>query len=313
MMKLTKTIMALAILGMLSTLSSPSVKPNPKYCKTIAYVINSNDKNYYPGQKICAGQVVHSLSKVTIVCINRNNEFIVKSDEDLKKCGIDSVFPTRPFQKNRARTDSFSNAIQLLSPSGKYLIEQRRQRLVWLPIKGAKRYIVKIIDGDSRPEYITYGSSLLIAMPKSTPSYTVIIQSYSDIREISSDIFKFAIIPESENQIINKYLNNINKLSIQDSIKTSLKLSILGEYNLIDESLSLLKAQIKKNSQDFESYLFLGDIQVQAGLFEDAKISYYKSKLIAVSKKNIAAEKLAQSRLKFIQKDILDNMPKIAS
>jgi hypothetical protein len=167
MMKLTKALIILTILGMTSIFNTIPTKPIPKYCKIIAYVINSNDKDYHPGQKICAGQVVRSLSEVIIACINRNNEFIVKSEEDLKKCGIDSVFPTKSFQKNRDRGDSSSSTIQLLSPSGKYLIEQRRQRFVWLPVKGAKKYIVKVIGGDSKPEYISYTNSLLILLPKS--------------------------------------------------------------------------------------------------------------------------------------------------
>jgi hypothetical protein len=297
-MNLTKALIVLTILGMLSTFSNTFAKPSPKYCKVIAYVISSNDKKFYPGQKICAGQVVRSLSEVTIACINRNNEFIIKSDQELKKCGIDSVFPTKSFEKNRERGDTYSNTIQLLSPSSKFIIVQKHFQLIWLPVKEVKKYTVQVIGlNDSSPEYVTDTNRLSIPLPNNTGVYSIIIKAYSEIREVSSNIFTFTILPERTNQVVNKYLSDIDKLSIQERVKTSLKLSVLGEYNLTKESLSLLTAQVLKDSQDIESCLSLGDIQLVSGLFEEAKMSYQRCKILAASKKDRAAELMVESRI----------------
>jgi hypothetical protein len=283
-----------------SSSPAPALNPNISSCKKIARVIESKDKSFYPGQQICRGQIIPESSQVTIGCIHVNNRFLVKSMIQLKECETDLVFPSSSSDENRARGDN--NKFVLLSPRGRYLIQKNLPIFSWLPMNGAKKYIVKIVGNNvARSEYETKDNSLSISLPNNISRITIIVQAYSDIRRLSSEIYTFEVLPENVRSDVDGYLNKIDKFPVTEKDKSKLKLSVLGEYNLINDSLSLLKTQTRLDPQDSEAYLSLGDIQVIAGLFNEAKFSYQRSKLIAASKRDQVAEKLAESRLKLIQ------------
>lgn len=290
--------------------SSPAPNTNILSCKKIAYVIESKDNSFYPGQPICRGQNISKWSQVIIGCIHVNNRFLVKSMIQLKECETELVFPSKSDDGDRARGDN--NKFVLLSPRGRYLIQKNIPIFSWLPMNGAKKYIVKIVGNNvSDSEYETKSNSLSISLPNNISKLTIIVQAYSDIRRLSSEIYEFEVLSENAKGVVYGYLNKIDKFSITEKHKRNLKLSVLGEYNLIKDSLSFSEAQTRLDFQDFEAYLSLGDIQIISGLFNEAKFSYQRSKLIAASKKDKFAEKLAESRLNFVQKDILYYLPKI--
>lgn len=293
-----RLIIAFAVLlGIVGLVNIEPANSSTKYCKVIAYVIYSNDKKYPPGQKICLGEVIRSFSQVTIACSRKNNRFLVKDDRQLKQCETEPVFPNRA-EKNENRGGSDDNQLILLSPRSKYLLKQKLVRLIWLPVGGAKKYIIKVVNG---AEYTTEMNRFSIPFPNSSASFSVIIKSFSDIHEINSDIYTFIISPENTQQLITKYLNSIDKFSLPEKTKIQLKLSVLAEFNLIDDSLILLNSQLDKDSQDFESYLSLGDTQFIAGQFEKAISSYEKSYSLAIQNHDFTFEGISKSRLDYIK------------
>ena len=298
-------IVIATLLGIAGLFSIKPANSSPKYCKVIAYVISSKNKNYPPGQKICLGQVIPSFSQITIACATKNNRFLVEEDRQLKECETDSVFPTgRATEKNHDRGGSEANSLVLLSPSGKYLLKQKLVKFVWLPVMGAKKYYIKVVDGTTgsgQAEYMPDSNSFSIPFPKSSASFAVIIKSFSDIGEINSAVYSFIVSPENAQQLVNEYLTNIKKMSIPEKEKIQLKLSVLGEFNLIDDSLVLLNSQVRNDSQNSEAYISLGDTQVIAGKIDQASLSYHHAKILAASKQDRAAEILAESRLNLIR------------
>lgn len=285
------------LLVMVGLVNIEPANSSTKYCKVIAYVIYSNDKKYPPGHKICLGEVIRSFSQITIACSRKNNRFLVEDNRQLKRCETEPVFPNRA-EKNEDRGGSDDNQLILLSPRSKYLLKQKLVRLIWLPVVGAKKYIIKVVNG---AEYTTEMNSFSIPFPNSSTSFSVIIKSFSDIHEINSGIYTFIISPENTQQLITKYLNSIDKLSLPEKTKIQLKLSVLAEYNLIDDTLILLNSQLNKDSQDFESYLSLGDTQFIAGQFEKAISSYEKSYSLAIQNHDFAFEGISKSRLDYIK------------
>jgi tetratricopeptide (TPR) repeat protein len=293
-----KLIIAIVtILGIVGIFNIEPANSSTKYCKVIAYVIYSNDKKYPPGQKICLGEVIRSFSQVTIACSSKNNRFLVKDDRQLKRCETEPVFPNRA-EKNEDRGGSDDNQLVLLSPRGKYLLKQKLVTFIWLPVAGAKKYFIKVVNG---AEYTTEVNRFSIPFPNSSASFSVIIKSFSDIHEINSAVYTFIVSPENTQNLITKYLNSIDKLSLPEKIKIHLKLSVLAEYNLIDDSLVLLNSQLKKDSQDFESYFSLGDTQFIAGQFDKAISSYEKSYSLAIQNNDFAFEDISKSRLDYIK------------
>jgi hypothetical protein len=309
-MKLIIAIATLLGMGMVGSFDIKPANSSPKYCKVIAYVIYSKDKNYLPGQKICLGQVIPPFSQVTIACASKNNRFLVEADRQLKECETDSVFPTRALEKNYDRGNSEDNQLVLLSPDGRYLIKQKLIKFVWLPVVGARKYYIKVVDGATgsrQAEYMTDSNSFSIPFPKSNSSFSIIIKSFSDIHEINSAVYTFIVSPENTQQLITTYLINIDRMSILEQEKIQLKLSVFGEYNLINESLILLNDQVEKNPQDFESYLSLGDIQFFKGLFTEANKSYSISKKLAEKNHNQISATSASARIEFVRKYLLGN------
>jgi hypothetical protein len=303
-------IAVVTLLGIVGVLRVTPATASPKSCKVIAYVIHSKDKNYPPGQKICIGEIIPTFAQVTVACTIRNNHFLVEDNQQLKQCETESTFPARGIEKNRDRGGYEDKPLVLLSPRGRYLIKQKLVKFVWLPVMGAKKYYIKVVDGttgSSQAEYIPDSNSFSIPFPKNSASFTIIIKSFSDISEINSAVYSFVVLPENTQQLVTKYLTNIDKISISEKEKIQLKLSVLGDYNLIDESLSLLNSQTNKDSQDYESYLSLGDFQLFNGKFVEANKSYLISKGLAEKYHNLSFKALAKSRLEFVGKYIVSN------
>jgi hypothetical protein len=288
------------------SLGSVNSYPDEPSCKKIAYVIDSKHRDFYPGQPICRGQIIPASAKVVIGCISVNNHFLIKDMMQLKECEADTVFPVRAIEKNRARGDS-ANSLALLSPSGKYLIQQKHVKFVWLPIKGARKYTLKVISEDSRSENVTKNNSMSASLPNSSSTFSVILKAYSDIRQIDSIVYKFIVLPENTHQLVSGYLKKIDDLFVPEQTKINLKLSVLKEYNLLEKSVAFLDAQILKNPEDFEGHFALGDIQFSQGLFLEANRSYLVSNKFARKNNNQIFITLSNLKLKFIRKYLIDN------
>jgi hypothetical protein len=275
--------------------------PDEPSCKKIAYVIDSKSRDFYPGQPICRGQIIPASAQVVIGCINVNNRFIVNDMMQLRECETDILFPPRVIERHRARSDS-SDSIVMLSPSGNYLINQSHVILFWLPVKEVTKYTVEIINaGEERYKYKTKENELSILVSGSSPSYSIIVRAFSETRQLDSNIFNYSLQPQITIQLVNKYLSNIDKLTLNERTKNSLKISILREYNMLNEAMELLNTHLLKDSQDSEGYLSLGDTQLSSGLVDQAQISYNKSRVIAIINQNEVFSAIAESRLKFVK------------
>ena len=282
----------------------------PSFCKAIAYVINSKDRTYTLGQKLCAGQDIPlnssiASANVTIACIYyKNRQYLVKDYRQIKNCETNLVFPglfpDKPSKTNRARGD-LSDSLVLLSPSGKYLINQSTLKFVWLPVKYADKYIVEvIINGEESKKYITRKNE--ISMPilgKGEVNY--IISVYSTVGQLDSNIYSYNIEPKNMSQFVDKYLKRIDDFAVDDSTKISLKISVLTEYNMPETAINILSIYLSTHDQDYKSYLMMGDAQLLTGNLYQAQINYDKSKMIAINNRDKNFIENVDSRLNLIK------------
>jgi hypothetical protein len=296
-----KLTYSLIVLFFLSSFDISVAQSNSKYCKIIAFVLSSEDKSYYPGQKICAGQNIPSFSQIIIACTDKNNRFLVRDKKQLKECESDSVFPTHSSDDTRARNDN-STSIRLLFPTNQYIINQGSIQLFWFPIKNAKKYTIKILDeNESKPNYVTKDNKISISLPQNLQTLNIIIRSFSETRQMSSNIFSFNILPKNKDNLIYEYINNVDLLKLDKKEKIDLKLAVYGEYNLLKPSLSLLDSSIKNDSTIFEYYIIIGDLYFRSGMIDSAQQSYSQSRYFALKSKNLAAGKIAESRLDLVR------------
>ena len=279
----------------------------PISCKAIAYVIDSKDRNYKPGLPICAGQNIPALSKVIITCIYyKNRQYLIEDYKQIKNCETDLalpvLFPDKQPIRNRARGD-LSNTLVLLSPSGKYLIDQTSLRFAWLPVKDADKYTIEMIRNEKDLErYITKSNKLSIPVSgNGTVNY--IIRVYSSSRLLDSNIYNYFIKSKDSIRLINGYLNRIDNFTIDARTKVTLKISLLTEYNMVDDAIKLLNSHLFKDRQDYKSYLMMGDAQFSIGMINQARESYNRAKIIADSNHDKYFSLKADLRINLIRND----------
>ena len=167
-----------------------TVRAVPSSCRVIAYVIDSSTNQYQPGQRICFGETIPKTAKVVIACTNRNVSFLVRENSQLRACETPSLIPVWSENKNRARGD-YSDSIILISPTGRYLINQGLVKFIWLPVKNANKYTVSVLSPSTeRADYVVKTNSLLIPLSDKDSKYSIIIRAYSETGLIASDIFE---------------------------------------------------------------------------------------------------------------------------
>jgi hypothetical protein len=286
---------------LMSGLYLAPIKPAKAFCKGIARVVKSSDPRYKTGQVICSGESITSFSKVVIACTFLNNRFIVKNPKELTECETQNKSLSKNSAKNPARGNEEESAPNIANPVGAFLIPQKSIYIEWLPVVNAANYVLQIESSNGIQKiYKTVNTRLSIEVPQGCQSFSVIIRAKLFDGNSNFNIYSYNVISGDEQDKIKSYFSEIEKTPLSKQERLTLKLSVLGEYGLFQESLNLVKNQINISPKNSGSYVSLGDIYLNVGLVSKAEKSYAFSKQVATWKKDKVGIKLAQDRINLV-------------
>lgn len=290
-----------SFLYLMSGLYLAPINPAKAFCKGIARVVKSSDPRYKAGQVICSGESISSYSSVVVACTFLNNRFIVKNPKELTECETQNKSLSKNSAKNPARGNEEESAPNIAYPVGAFLIPQKSIYIEWLPVVNAANYMLQIESSNGiKKTYKTVNTKLSIEVPQGCQSFSVIIKAKSLDGNSNFNIYSYNVISADEQDKINGYFSEIEKTPLSKQERLTLKLSILGEYGLFQESLNLVKNQIKISQNNSESYVSLGDVYLNAGLVSKAEKTYAFSRKVATLKKDKAGIQLAQDRINLV-------------
>ncbi len=296
-----KLILLSSFVYLMSGVYLAPIMPATAFCKGIARVIESKDPRYKAGQVICSEESISSFSRVVIACTFLNNRFIVKNPKELTECETQNKPLSKSSVKNPARGNEEESAPNIAYPIGTFLISQKSINIEWHPVQNATSYILQVEASNAiKKIYKTENTKLSIEIPQDCRSFSVIIKANLTNGNSKVNIYSYNIISKDEEVKIKSYLGKIEKTLLSKQEKMILKLSVLGDYGLFQDSLELVKNQINMNSKNSEIYISLGDVYLNAGLVSRAEKSYFLSKNVAVLKKDEVGIRLAQDRINFV-------------
>jgi tetratricopeptide (TPR) repeat protein len=264
---------------------------NLTHCKPLARIFPDPSRPDTGAAILCEGEHLSVLpyQKVTLLCYATGQQ-ITLSGETL----LNAANPCQAKQTTEVLCRESSSALcsdsnlrgkvglgepTLLSPYSNRLLSQR-PILSWLPVKGAKHYIVTLSDAageiweiNTTGTTLPYPGTQLPLEPATT--YYITVDAIAD-QFISSATLPIETVSEAEAQEITTIVKLVESTVISLDEQAYLDLNaIYSSRNLVTEALAVLQERVKAGSNHPGVYRALGDIYRDLKL-TDAARTYYR-------------------------------------
>jgi hypothetical protein len=245
-------------------------------CKPIARVVNFRHPNYKYGDAICLG-VVPRLSpseQLRVVCLNDYRILIARKSSDLKSCsndkyGISPTFPLRPNGVTRGK----SNIPVFDLPLGS-TFRGTELKLRWSAVPQTVLYRVSIDNGDGDLRNVDINQNQYILKNLSPgKSYLVTVRSLPNVESQANVTIK--MLAEEQSEIVNNQLRLSETLQIPTSEILAMKIGVLSQLNLLQDSIDLVNKYLSQDTQNPLYIRKLGDLYVMA-LRPSSALNCYK-------------------------------------
>jgi hypothetical protein len=264
----------------------------------IARVVNTNHSMYRFGTPICLGKTlqVNVKEPLNVVCRYSPKIVVLKQPSDLSNCPK-TKYDGPPTYQNEVVRGNTQTSPTLLTPYG-VTLRETKVVLRWQPVADAT-YEVTIDDGYG--EYRSFNTAktyLLINLLKPGKSYQVVI--YSSKSQKSTNVFR--ILSDNQNKELSTLLKSLDsqKTQITADEYIHLKLAILDEFDLMNESILFATSEYKKYPGNSEITRALGDLFVKVSR-PDLALRSYQDYLDIALHKNVKTDIAdAQKRIEYI-------------
>lgn len=256
------------------------VKASPRStCRVIARVaLTPNPADLL--KPLCAGQVIRLPANTKVVCLTSLQIVSVRTNKDLDLCNVANKNPfevcglSNP-DKNRfceepSRSNLDAKRPLLMAPYGIVLRPQPIQ-LRWRAVENADSYRI-VVDGDqNRSKVVTPKTTLQLTLKEGTVS--IITQAMKSGQVISSSVKTFDVISAQKSKSLSSNLKQIDNSKAPANEKSLVKVAILNQYELLNDSKEYLEKQAKLSKSTLLS-LTLADLYLKLGLYTEARNQY---------------------------------------
>jgi hypothetical protein len=282
----------------------PSGTVDAASCRIVARVLQSSaGRRFKPGDGLCQGQTFSSLTPIRVACIGARKVLWLQKPDDLSQCqqsypSFRGCLITSRLSCKLMRNDRSPRPL-LVQPYG-YVLAKSPSELRWTAIDDADSYQINII-GDKIWKFSSTQSYLKIPQIVSKNTIQIIIEAFAKKRLLSTSTTTFNILDQKQSKTIDTDLVLINGLKASTQDKIFLKLSILSDLNLLNESISLVSKEILLKPNNPSSIRLLGDIYLESGLIDEANETY----IAALNKADKAQDKTEILRSKWGLEQVL--------
>jgi tetratricopeptide (TPR) repeat protein len=282
------------------------VKASPRStCRVVARVAyTSNPADLF--KPLCAGQSITLPANTKAVCLSNLQIVPVRTAKDLDLCNVasqnllESCDLSNPDKKSLcdgvSRSNLEVNRPVLEAPYGVVLRPQPIE-LRWRVVDGADAYRV-VVDGDrNRSKVITPNTVLQLTLKEGTVS--IITQALKSGQVISSSVKTFDVISEQKSYSLFSKLKQIDNSKFPDHEKSLVKVAILNQYELLNDSKEYLEKQIRLSTSTLLS-ITLANIYLKLGLYTESKNQYKEAISLAEASKDTVELDIARKNYKII-------------
>lgn len=271
--------------GLSSLKVRPALAKPSKRCNVIAKVIDSPHSGDI-GRALCQGDAFAFSSKTRVACIETLLVVVVRTDKDLELCNVPqkrfvSCDPTNPEDTRTCeaigRGSLSANRPLLIAPLGSVLLPQATE-LNWKAVEGADHYRI-VVDGDHiHTKQTTNDTKMRLQLPEGNVS--IIIQAIKREQVLSSSVKTFDVISDDKAKTIAFKLKQIEGFSSPPSEKSLIKVAILNQSELLNESILLLGSKLKYDKSTILIRV-LADLYLKTGMLHKSQMQYKEAMRLA--------------------------------
>ena len=277
------------VFGSLWRVTNASPRSNCRVVARVAYTTNPADL-FKP---LCAGQTIALPANTKAVCLTNLQIISILTTKDLDLCNVANK-KTLEFcalgnpNKNGScegvsRTTLDASRPLLEAPYG-VVLRSQPLLLRWRTVDSADAYRV-IVEGDrNRLRVVTANPSLRLTLQKGTVS--IIVQALRSSQVISRSVKTFDVISEEKSKSLNSKLKQIDDSKIPDYEKSLVRVAILNQHELLNESKEYLENRVKL-SKSPQISITLADLYLKLGLFAESKKQYEQTISLAKTSNNV--------------------------
>jgi hypothetical protein len=258
-------------------------------CKVVARVLESPGSLVKLGTGLCINQGISYPKPVRVGCIIGPGILWVKKSSDLSGCN-EQLNNTRPYSPSsrqpldRMRSRFAQSKPVILIPYGDTLMQSPKE-ITWKAVEGADSYSVTVL-GSKTQKFSVVQPQLSLPPISNTSSIQFLIEAFTGGKLVSSSATTFTLLSLNEAQNVKKDLVSIEQIKLPLQEKNALRLSVLSNTELVDESVRLLQEQVKLQPKNPSLVRLMADVFLQAGLYDNASIAYTATKRMAASMGN---------------------------
>lgn len=277
------------VLGSFLRVANASPRSKCRVVARVAYSTNPADL-FKP---LCAGQNIALPANTKAVCLANLKIISVRTTKDLElcnevnqsareACGLIDPSQGRSCE-GVSRTTLDASRPLLEAPYG-VVLRSQPLLLRWRAVDGADAYRV-IVEGDrNRLRVVTATPSLRLTLQKGTVS--IIVQALRSAQVISRSVKTFDVISEEKSKSLNSKLKQIDDSKIPDYEKSLVRVAILNQHELLNESKEYLENRVKL-SKSPQISIALADLYLRLGLFAESKRQYVQTISLAKTSNNV--------------------------
>jgi hypothetical protein len=284
-MRVSLPVLGLFVASSLSGFTAVPVN-SAESCKTVARVLESPDSSVKFGTGLCINQGVSYPKPVRVGCTIGQKVFWVRKSSDLSDCN-EQLNNTRPYSPSsrqpldRMRSRFAQSKPMILRPYGDTLMQSPKE-ITWKSVEGVDSYSVTVL-GNQTQKFSVVRPQLSLPPISNTSSIQFLIEAFAGGKLVSSSATTFTLLSFNEAQKVKKDLVSIEQIKLPLQEKNALRLSVLSNTELVDESVRLLQKQVKLQPKNPSLVRLMADVFLQAGLYDDASTAYTETKWMAAS------------------------------
>jgi hypothetical protein len=253
-------------------------------CRVVARILESPGSFIKLGTGLCAKQVFSYPQPVRVGCVLGQKILWVQKTGDLSGCN-EQLINSRPYSHSalqtldRMRSGSTGTKPVILQPYGDTLM-QSPPKVVWKAVNGADSYSVTIL-GNKTQKFSVVQPQLNLPPISNTDSIQFLIEAFANKKLLSSSVTTFTLISFNEAQKVKKDFASIEQINLPLQEKNALRLSVLANSELVDDSVALILNQVKLQPMNSSLVRLMADVFLQAGLYDNASTAYAETKRMA--------------------------------
>lgn len=263
----------------------PALAKTSKRCNVIAKVIDSSNRVDI-GRALCQGDAFSLPSQTQVVCIETLLIVVARTEKDLDLCNVPqkrfiSCDPTNPKDMRTCeavgRGSLSANRPILIAPLGNVLLPQATE-LNWKAVEGTDHYRI-VVDGDHiHTKKITSDTKMRFQLHEGNVS--IIIQAIKREQVLSSSVKTFDVISKYNAKMLALKLKRIEGFSSPPSEKSLIKVAILNQSELLNESVLLLGSKLE-HDKSTKLTRVLADLYLKIGMLYKSQKQYKEAMSLA--------------------------------